>query len=225
MTNVYLPSTLLDLKEEQQAVTDWLVGSGFQPMHSYVADTETPHAESVRMRIPADTYFRMTPLFLLPAVGATLLYFVAIDMLIRASLALAGVLLAELPRPSTRHSIMEHRIRLLAIVQGTVLAHGGRLAGPLRTATMQEPLPPTGISPPWHVPAATPSTSRKVCSAYVAHARRPTNRHPPTRWTNWRRSRNASKAACGAGISTRHGKPSGGRRPLRGAHEHANPGK
>jgi tetratricopeptide (TPR) repeat protein len=41
MTKVYLSSTLLDLKEERQAVTDWLVAAGFQPVHSYAADTET----------------------------------------------------------------------------------------------------------------------------------------------------------------------------------------
>jgi tetratricopeptide (TPR) repeat protein len=41
MTKVYLSSTLLDLREERQAVTDWLITAGFQPVHSYVADTET----------------------------------------------------------------------------------------------------------------------------------------------------------------------------------------
>lgn len=40
MTKVYLSSTLLDLKEERQAVTDWLVAAGVQPVHSDVADTE-----------------------------------------------------------------------------------------------------------------------------------------------------------------------------------------
>lgn len=40
MTKVYLSSTLLDLKEERQAVTDWLVAAGVQPVHSDVADPE-----------------------------------------------------------------------------------------------------------------------------------------------------------------------------------------
>jgi predicted negative regulator of RcsB-dependent stress response len=41
MTKVYLSSTLLDLREERDAVTEWLIAAGFQPVHSYVADTET----------------------------------------------------------------------------------------------------------------------------------------------------------------------------------------
>jgi tetratricopeptide (TPR) repeat protein len=41
MAKVYLSSTLLDLKEERQAVTDWLLAAGHQPVHSYVADSET----------------------------------------------------------------------------------------------------------------------------------------------------------------------------------------
>ncbi len=41
MAKVYLSSTLLDLKAERQAVTDWLIAAGFQPVHSYVADNET----------------------------------------------------------------------------------------------------------------------------------------------------------------------------------------
>jgi tetratricopeptide (TPR) repeat protein len=41
MSKVYLSSTLLDLREERQAVSDWLIAAGFQPVHSYVADSET----------------------------------------------------------------------------------------------------------------------------------------------------------------------------------------
>lgn len=41
MPKVYLSSTRLDLQAERQAVTDWLVDAGHQPVHSYVADSET----------------------------------------------------------------------------------------------------------------------------------------------------------------------------------------
>jgi tetratricopeptide (TPR) repeat protein len=41
MAKVYLSSTLLDLKAERQSVTDWLIAAGFQPVHSYVASSET----------------------------------------------------------------------------------------------------------------------------------------------------------------------------------------
>ena len=41
MAKVYLSSTLLDLRAERQAITDWLIAAGFQPVHSYVADSET----------------------------------------------------------------------------------------------------------------------------------------------------------------------------------------
>lgn len=41
MSKVYLSSTLLDLKDERQTVTDWLLAAGFQPVHSYVASGET----------------------------------------------------------------------------------------------------------------------------------------------------------------------------------------
>lgn len=41
MTKVYLSSTRLDLEAERQAVTDWLIAADFQPVHSYVANSET----------------------------------------------------------------------------------------------------------------------------------------------------------------------------------------
>ncbi|MDP1611188.1 MAG: DUF4062 domain-containing protein [Sulfuritalea sp.] len=41
MTKVYLSSTLRDLEAERQAVTDWLISADFQPVHSYVASSET----------------------------------------------------------------------------------------------------------------------------------------------------------------------------------------
>ncbi len=41
MTKVYLSSTRLDLEAECQAVTDWLITADFQPVHSYVANSET----------------------------------------------------------------------------------------------------------------------------------------------------------------------------------------
>ena len=47
MTKVYLSSTLLDLRDERQAVTNWLIAAGFQPVHSYVADSESVRAEQL----------------------------------------------------------------------------------------------------------------------------------------------------------------------------------
>jgi len=41
MAKVYLSSTVLDLKDERRAVSDWLIAAGHQPVHSYVADSET----------------------------------------------------------------------------------------------------------------------------------------------------------------------------------------
>ncbi len=41
MSKVYLSSTVLDLKDERDAVTRWLIAAGHQPVHSYVADSET----------------------------------------------------------------------------------------------------------------------------------------------------------------------------------------
>lgn len=41
MAKVYLSSTVLDLKNERRAVSDWLIAAGHQPVHSYVADSET----------------------------------------------------------------------------------------------------------------------------------------------------------------------------------------
>jgi hypothetical protein len=43
MARVYVSSTVADLKQERQAVIDWLVAAGHQPVHSY-----WPSSESVR---------------------------------------------------------------------------------------------------------------------------------------------------------------------------------
>ena len=43
MAKVYLSSTLLDLKPEREAVTRWLIAAKHQPVHSYVADSESVH--------------------------------------------------------------------------------------------------------------------------------------------------------------------------------------
>ncbi len=41
MAKVYVSSTVADLKRERQVVIDWLVAADHQPVHSYVAATET----------------------------------------------------------------------------------------------------------------------------------------------------------------------------------------
>lgn len=41
MAKVYLSSTVLDLKPERDAVTRWLIAADHQPVHSYVASSET----------------------------------------------------------------------------------------------------------------------------------------------------------------------------------------
>ena len=41
MAKVYVSSTVADLKRERQAVMDWLVAAGHQPVHSYRPDSET----------------------------------------------------------------------------------------------------------------------------------------------------------------------------------------
>jgi tetratricopeptide (TPR) repeat protein len=41
MAKVYVSSTVLDLKAERQAVMDWLISAGHQPVHSYRPDGET----------------------------------------------------------------------------------------------------------------------------------------------------------------------------------------
>ncbi|MBL8482570.1 MAG: DUF4062 domain-containing protein, partial [Rhodocyclaceae bacterium] len=41
MANVYVSSTLIDLKDERQRVIDWLVAARHLPLHSYTADSET----------------------------------------------------------------------------------------------------------------------------------------------------------------------------------------
>jgi hypothetical protein len=41
MARVYVSSTVADLQQERQAVTDWLVATGHQPVHSYRPDSKT----------------------------------------------------------------------------------------------------------------------------------------------------------------------------------------
>lgn len=41
MAKVYVSSTLVDMKFEREAVMDWLVAAGHQPVHSYVPNSET----------------------------------------------------------------------------------------------------------------------------------------------------------------------------------------
>lgn len=41
MAKVYVSSTVADLKGEREAVIDWLVAAGHQPVHSYVPNSET----------------------------------------------------------------------------------------------------------------------------------------------------------------------------------------
>src|SRR5215475_10791003 len=41
MAKVYVSSTVADLKDERQAVMDWLVAADHQPVHSYRPNSET----------------------------------------------------------------------------------------------------------------------------------------------------------------------------------------
>src|SRR6516164_10250580 len=41
MARVYVSSTVADLEAERQAVMDWLVAAGHQPVHSYRPNSET----------------------------------------------------------------------------------------------------------------------------------------------------------------------------------------
>ena len=41
MAKVYVSSTIADLQAERQAVMDWLVAARHQPVHSYVASSDT----------------------------------------------------------------------------------------------------------------------------------------------------------------------------------------
>src|SRR5215470_8871504 len=41
MARVYVSSPFADLRRERQAVMDWLVAAGHQPVHSYRPDSET----------------------------------------------------------------------------------------------------------------------------------------------------------------------------------------
>ena len=39
MAKVYVSSTVADLQQERQAVMDWLLAAGHQPVHSYRPDS------------------------------------------------------------------------------------------------------------------------------------------------------------------------------------------
>ena len=41
MARVYVSSTIADLRQERQAVMEWLVAAGHQPVHSYLPDSDT----------------------------------------------------------------------------------------------------------------------------------------------------------------------------------------
>jgi len=56
MARVYVSSTLLDLKAERQAVIEWLIAADHQPVHSYVADTETVRESCLRDVEGSDIY-------------------------------------------------------------------------------------------------------------------------------------------------------------------------
>lgn len=74
------------------------------------------HAESLRMRIPADSYFpeqgAAVRLAQIVAVG----HFVAVALLVGGYLGLSGRSLRSL-QPTVRHAVIEHGVRFLAIVQ------------------------------------------------------------------------------------------------------------
>ena len=41
MAKVYVSSTIADLRQERQAVMEWLVAAGHQPVHSYLPNSDT----------------------------------------------------------------------------------------------------------------------------------------------------------------------------------------
>lgn len=74
------------------------------------------HAESLRMRIPADSYFPEQGTAVRLAQIITIGHFVAVALLIGGYLVFSGRSLRSL-QPTVRHAVIEHGIRFLAIVQ------------------------------------------------------------------------------------------------------------
>lgn len=56
MARVYVSSTLVDLRAERQAVMDWLIAAGHQPVHSYAPDTETVRESCLKDIESCDVY-------------------------------------------------------------------------------------------------------------------------------------------------------------------------
>ena len=56
MARIYVSSTLADLKDERQAVLDWIRQRHDDPVHSYVADTDTVRASCIADVAGCDVY-------------------------------------------------------------------------------------------------------------------------------------------------------------------------
>src|SRR5215470_4291416 len=56
MAKIYVSSTVADLKQERQAVMDWLIEAGHQPVHSYRPDSETVRASCLDDVDTCDVY-------------------------------------------------------------------------------------------------------------------------------------------------------------------------
>jgi Domain of unknown function (DUF4062)/Tetratricopeptide repeat len=56
MARVYVSSTIADLKRERQAVMDWLVAAGHQPVHSYQPNSDTVRDSSLNDVDTCDLY-------------------------------------------------------------------------------------------------------------------------------------------------------------------------
>lgn len=56
MARVYVSSTLVDLRAERQAVMEWLIAAGHQPVHSYAPDTDTVRESCLKDVESCDVY-------------------------------------------------------------------------------------------------------------------------------------------------------------------------
>ena len=56
MAKVYVSSTIADLRQERQAVVEWLVAAGHQPVHSYLPDSATVRDSCVEDVDSCDLY-------------------------------------------------------------------------------------------------------------------------------------------------------------------------
>jgi hypothetical protein len=56
MAKVYLSSTVVDLKQERQAVLDWLRGARHQAVHSYLPDNDTVRDSCLDVVADCDLY-------------------------------------------------------------------------------------------------------------------------------------------------------------------------